>query len=473
MKKKYVVIFVSILAIVCSIVLLSLIQKVEFSLENNSVVTIEYGTTEIEKVNAKVKTIFNKNKISLKIQQQNEVDLTKLGSYQVTYKTIYRNKEYSISITYNVVDTTPPEITLVSNEDYFTDYGAEYIEEGYSAFDIYDQDITANVTSSIENGIVTYTVSDSSGNVASVTRTINYKDLSAPIITFSRQFPTAVKVGSSFQMPTYQANDYVDGDVTSNVVVTGKVDTSKKGVNEITFKVSDQAGNQTIVKRVVYVYDIQESDPTVSAGTKIVYLTFDDGPSQYTAQLLDVLAKYNVKVTFFVTGNRSEYRASITRAFNEGHTIAAHTYCHNYNKIYQSETAFWDDIEKCNDMIESLTGTRSTLFRFAGGSSNTVSRFNKGIMTKLASAASLMGYKYCDWNITSGDTGGTTSAKQVATNVINGLKKNTKTVWVLQHDTKKFSVQAVEEIIIWGLANGYTFLPMDASSPVSHHRIAN
>ena len=114
------------------------------------------------------------------------------------------------------------------------------------------------------------------------------------------------------------------------------------------------------------------------------------------------------------------------------------------------------------------------MLRFPGGSSNTVSRFNKGIMTRLTQAVTEKGFIYADWNVDSDDAGKTRTPDGVFWNVVNGVSKNEKAFSVvLQHDVKGYSVDAVENIIRWGLANGYTFLPMDAYTPECHHRIRN
>ena len=123
-------------------------------------------------------------------------------------------------------------------------------------------------------------------------------------------------------------------------------------------------------------------------------------------------------------------------------------------------------------IIKDLTGVETTLIRFPGGSSNTVSSFNRGIMTRLSKLVVEKGYQYFDWNVDSEDAGGAYTSYQVYKNVINGVK-NRKTSIVLQHDIKGFSVDAVEDIILWGLHNGYTFLPLQANSPGSHHGINN
>jgi hypothetical protein len=112
------------------------------------------------------------------------------------------------------------------------------------------------------------------------------------------------------------------------------------------------------------------------------------------------------------------------------------------------------------------------MVRFPGGSSNTVSSFNPGIMTRLAQALGEKGFYYFDWNVSSGDAGLVDTRDEVFNNVIQGIKGRSASV-VLQHDSHWYSVQAVEKIIVWGLVNGYTFLPMNENSPGCHHRIRN
>ena len=207
-------------------------------------------------------------------------------------------------------------------------------------------------------------------------------------------------------------------------------------------------------------------------GSKIVYLTFDDGPGPYTAQLLDVLKKYDVKATFFVTCNRAQYRNMITRAYNEGHSIGLHTCSHDYSKVYSNEETFFKELQSISDVVKEATGEETKLVRFPGGSSNTVSKkYNKGIMTRLSQQLTEKGYSYFDWNVSSGDAGETTSTAKVYDNVIWKLKGNYSIV--LQHDIKKFSVDAVERIIQAGKSYGFTFKALDMESPTAHHRINN
>ena len=224
------------------------------------------------------------------------------------------------------------------------------------------------------------------------------------------------------------------------------------------------------MKRTLVVEGISQPDIVVP-GDKVIYLTFDDGPSGHTPRLLEILAKYNVKATFFVVGSANT--AYLDDIVNQGHSIAAHTYSHDYSEIYASEEAYFKDLNKVRQLIYDKTGTWTTLIRFPGGSSNSVSRhYCLGIMSQLTKAVEAQGLQYFDWNVDSKDAGGAKTADEVFSNVIAGVQKHNVSV-VLQHDIHGYSVDAVERIIQWGLANGYTFLPLTSTSPNAHHGVNN
>ena len=154
--------------------------------------------------------------------------------------------------------------------------------------------------------------------------------------------------------------------------------------------------------------DTTSEDVTTTAATepepvggngKVIYLTFDDGPGQYTEKLLDILDKHGVKVTFFVTNFFTSYQYLMKREAESGHSIAVHSYKHDYDTIYASEAAYWEDFQKMQDIIKEETGIETHLFRFPGGSSNTISKNkNPGIMTRLTQQATEKGLVYFDWN---------------------------------------------------------------------------
>lgn len=287
------------------------------------------------------------------------------------------------------------------------------------------------------------------------------KDEEAPEITLNGPSRINIKKDTDFKDEGATAIDSCD-DV--EVTVSGLVDTTKEGNYKLTYTSTDNMNNKSSVERIVKV--IPKFHGTI-------YLTFDDGPGIYTNQLLDVLKKYDVKVTFFVTGGGDD--ATIKREFDEGHAIGLHTLSHNYSYIYQNSDNFFADLYAVQDRVKRITGYTSMLMRFPGGSSNTVSYRYDGrtrIMTRLASEVTARGFTYFDWNISSGDAGEVYDSNAVFERVVYALKEYGDSV-VLQHDVKSFSVDAVERIIKFGLDNGYEFKKLDASSPTAHHRINN
>ena len=266
----------------------------------------------------------------------------------------------------------------------------------------------------------------------------------------------------------YTATDNCDGDITNKVNVNNSVDTTKDGEYNINYSVVDTFGNKNTVSRKVVVYSDVSKIPK---NGKVIYLTFDDGPGCYTQSILDVLNEYNVKATFFVTNQFSSYQYMIKKEYESGHSIAVHTYSHNYGKIYESVDNYVDDFNQMNQIIFEQTGTYTKMFRFPGGSSNTISRFNKGVVSDIAKTMSDKGYIYFDWNIDSTDTKYKDSEK-IYQNVIDEIEKHDNSV-VLMHDIKKANIESVRKIINYGLENGYTFLGLDESSPEVHHHINN
>ena len=421
--------------------------------------------------------IFSRDGRELEVSRSGEVDASTPGEYLLEWRVSYFGGSQTRSCLVTVADTTPPVITLTPEEREYVMPDEEYEDPGYAAVDAVDGDLTASVVRVIEGNKATYTVTDSAGNTAVETRVIPFHDPIPPEITLKGEKSYDFKVGEGkFEEPGYTATDNLDGDLTDKVEVKGAVDNAVPGVYVLRYVVKDSYGNERTVKRTVTIRNADgtvpgadtgdDDSPEVDGSGKIIYLTFDDGPSKYTEKLLDVLAKYNVKATFFVV--KTGRTDLIAREAAEGHTVAVHSLTHEYSKIYASEEAYFADLDAMNEIIKEKTGSYSKLLRFPGGSSNSVSRnYCKGIMTRLTQAVEEKGYKYFDWNVSSGDAGGTTSTEQVYKNVINGVK-NRKYSIVLQHDIKGFSVNAVEKIIVWGLDHGFTFLPLTEDSPGAH-----
>ena len=205
---------------------------------------------------------------------------------------------------------------------------------------------------------------------------------------------------------------------------------------------------------------------------KIIYLTFDDGPGPYTERLLDTLKAESVQATFFVTGKVAAYPDMLRRMAEDGHTIGLHSYCHEYSTIYASEDAFFQDIEKLESVVFEETGLHPKLLRFPGGSSNSVSCFNPGIMTRLCASVTEKGYRYVDWHVDSRDSVGCRTAEGVLRNMQEGAEQWGNCI-VLQHDIYSYSVDAVESMIHWGRSQGYRFAPLTENGPCARHSIYN
>lgn len=462
--------------------------KLPVRLSGGEEITIEYGKP-YEDSGATAEfygTKLHTEKVSVETITEGFVNTEKLGTYELRYIARYDNFVGTAYRLVRVVDRTAPVITLTSDPNHYTIPGQPYQEEGFEAVDGYDGDLTDRVERVEIDGVVTYTVSDFSGNTATVTREIVYADPVAPKITLNGNSQIYIFQGVPFKDPGCTASDNLDGDISQLVTCQGTVDHSTAGTYFLTYAVLDSAGNSASASRTVTVVPIPEEPeneeeaqaPTVpqplpdyiEPNGKTICLTFDDGPGPYTDQLLDILKKYNVKATFFVVN--TGYIDTIQRAAEEGHTVAIHTKTHNFHAIYASEDAFFEDFDFMADKILTLTGKEPVMMRFPGGSSNTISRFNKGIITRLSALLKERGFRIFDWNVDSNDAGGAKTPEEVYNNVIRGVQKRNYSV-VLQHDIKGFSVDAVERIIIWGLANGYTFEALTENSPACEHNIAN
>ena len=416
--------------------------------------------------------LFGRTKKPVEIKVESNVDTSVLGDYTVKYSAEAFGRSAESYRRVHVRDTTPPVITLQSKEDYLASWLVGYKEEGFTATDSFDGDLTEKVVRTENGDTVSYRVVDSSGNESTVERTIQY-GISEPMIRLEGGENVNIGAAFTFTEPGFEATDESGNDLTSYVQVTGEVIPYKVGSYELNYYIMNEQGETATAKRTVNIVP-QPAVETIIPAEKTIYLTFDDGPGPYTGQLLDVLARYGAKATFFVTANDPDHFDLIARAFREGHAIGVHSYTHDYSSIYSSEKAFFDDFLAVEDLIYEQTGSYTNLFRFPGGSSNTISRnYKSGIMSSLAKLMTDMGYVYFDWNVDSGDSlGGAKSSYEVVNNVAAECSGNTVNV-VLQHDTKGFSVEAVASILNWGRNNGYTFKALDESSYTAHHDIWN
>ncbi len=214
----------------------------------------------------------------------------------------------------------------------------------------------------------------------------------------------------------------------------------------------------------------QVSTDNLQDGRRQVYLTFDDGPSSNTDQILDILKQYDVKATFFVVGKTDEQSVrAYQRIVDEGHTLAMHSYSHKYDKVYESRESFIADLEKLQEYLYQVTGIWPRFYRFPGGSSNAVSKVD---MKELTAFLEQSGITYFDWNIESGDAvSGYLDKDSIVHNCLSNLDVFNECV-ILMHDAadKDTTLEALPEVISQIKERGdCVILPVtDETVPVHH-----
>lgn len=465
-------------------ILLIIVLGITFILEK-PIINITNQQSDLEvKQNAAInipKTFYHFKDVTDTVKVIGNIDFNRVGTYEVKYEIPTLIGTYTVNQTVNIVDTTAPKIILNGEELYNQSYSKEYIEPGYTVSDNYDENLTEKVQVTKEDinekeYNIIYSVVDSSGNKTNATRKVCIIDDIAPVIKLNGSENIQILVNSKYEEKGATANDEKDGDLTSKIETTGNVDTSKVGTYTITYKVSDNSGNVTTKIRKVTVYKKTVQAQNETNGKKgVIYLTFDDGPSlDITPHILDILKEEDIKATFFILDYNNKKEELVKREVEEGHSIGLHGVSHNYKEIYGSLENGLNNFINLNKKVKESTGIDTKLIRFPGGSSNTVSKFNPGIMTNLAMNLLEKGYKYYDWNVASGDSGDVKTKEAVYNNVTKGIRKNRNNI-VLMHDFSGNSktLNALRDIIKYGKANGYTFERITESTPMITQNIVN
>ncbi len=380
------------------------------------------------------------------------------------------------------------EITLQAKE--------EYKEEGVKAT-YHKKDVSQEVTTigKVDTNtpgsyVIIYKYAYGKEKNVEINRVVYVEDKQAPVLTLKGEKELTLYTDEAYKEPGYEAEDNVDNNLTN------QVKTEKKKINnskyQIIYTVVDSSGNKAEATRTINLKE-RETKPSVEkpeeptsqveinshtqtgANSGVIYLTFDDGPSlDITPKVLDILKAENVRATFFILNYDSDKEKLVKREASEGHSIGIHGYSHDYQEIYKSVDTYMENITKLQSKIKKSIGITTYITRFPGGSSNTVSSFNPKIMTKLTKEVVKRGYKYFDWNVSSGDAGGAKNKDQVYRNVTKNLVANRSNV-VLMHDfsgnTK--TLNALTAIIKYGKQHGYTFKAITKDTPMVTHHINN
>ena len=404
------------------------------------------------------------------------VDTSQPGDYSITYTLEYRRSTYTASRIVHVRDTRAPVLTLTQEEEEFiVPSFDQYEEPGYAAVDAFDGDVTDKVIISQEiledeSVILHYVVSDKAGNTAEKERYIMVRDLTPPEITLNGEAEISIRYGADFEDPGVTALDDKDGDLTGQVTIEGQVDSETPGTYELVYSVTDSAGNTSSITRSVVVQKKESND-------SIIYLTFDDGPStKVTPRILDILEANDVQATFFILRYSDGMIPTLKRMIDDGDTIGLHAWDHDYAVAYGSMDSYYEGLLKLQSKLEEDTGYHAFCCRFPGGSSNTISkRYTEGVVTHLAQVLTEAGIDYYDWNVDSTDAeGNNRPVETLVENVTSYLRKGRANV-VLCHDTnaKETTADALQQIIDYGKANGYTFRAISRDTPTVHHSINN
>ncbi|MEG1008482.1 MAG: polysaccharide deacetylase family protein [Clostridia bacterium] len=385
----------------------------------------------------------------------------------------------SIYITYYIyLNFSTPKIQLIGNSEIKINAFEEYIDNGAISTLNNKKNNVKVLESNVDTkkiGIynITYgAVNKKNKKLVTVTRKVIVIDKKSPVITLNGNEQINIYLNDIYTDLGVKAIDDIDGDITNKVIIKNTVNTSALGNYTVTYTVLDSSLNASTIERNVNVITKTKEDIT-----KTIYLTFDDGPSNITESLLDMLKKYNVKATFFVVGkNINDYTNIVKRASDEGHVVAVHCYDHNYSEVYKSDIIFFDQLKKTENIIYNITGKDNKLFRFPGGSSNTVSKkYNLGIMSRITKETTNKGYIYFDWNIDSMDSTKKLSGNEIYNNLVNGLNVKSNTVVVLCHDSvnKSTTIMGVEMFINYCKNRGYNFNVITNTTPYIKHRVVN
>lgn len=370
-----------------------------------------------------------------------------------------------------------PIMTVIGEEFVTIEVNTPYLEQGIHV-KYHNQDWSDKVE--IQNGVniqqvgeyeVSYQIKFREEYITKKRR-VKVMDTIAPQLSLKGKQVVQVPENSEYIEEGYQAFDNADGDITNKVEITNQ--TLSDTEYQLIYTVIDQSGNKATLTRTIHkTAPIQTENPQKNG---VIYLTFDDGPSlDITPKILDILKEENIKATFFILNYNKNREILVKRIVEEGHTIGIHGYSHEYKEIYISKETFMNNITKLQEKIKESTGVNTMYIRFPGGSSNTVSKkYSPGIMSQLTKKLLNDGYKYFDWNVSSGDAGGAKTKQEVYQNVTKQLKK-TRPNMVLMHDFSRNTktLEALRDIIHFGKENGYTFEKIAQDTPMITQKVAN
>ncbi len=457
LKIIFIIVFVLLLLIP---IMIMMIPRINIDVKGNKKVVLEVGSKYEDKgASAYLSNVFTKKNI--KVKTTGQVDANKVGAYKITYEAKDNGQSKKVTREIQVVDKTKPTIKInkinACQKNKTFDIDAEVTDN-------YDGDLKDKLKYQVEGEKIIFTVSDEAGNTTKIEENLKYIDDEKPVITLKGNSTINLRKGDEYVDAGATASDSCDGDLTKKIKTDNKVNTSEVGSYEVVYIVQDNNGNKTIKTRKVVV-----SEETIE-GNGTIYLTFDDGPGAYTDEILDILDKYNIKATFFVTNQfgSQKYINMIKQEYDRGHTVGIHTYSHKW-PVYTSVDTYWDDFSKMEQIVYEQTGVHPKYFRFPGGTSNTANcKYNNinNMMETLANFMTDKGYVYFDWHVDSGDTHGSKATVNYIISTVKKYVKGSGNYIILMHDIKKNTMEALPSVIDYLKEHNYTFKKIDETTPV-------
>lgn len=270
--------------------------------------------------------------------------------------------------------------------------------------------------------------------------------------------------GVPFEDPGFIARSAEGEDRSDAVTVEGAPIPWRVGDYRITYLYTEDDGEMAAAQRIVHV-KAQPLPDTVQPPTGTICLTFDDGPCEHTERCLEILAAHNVRATFFIVANQTKYLDLLVKIVEGGHTLGIHCYDHrSYDMLYRDEEHYFTDFLKAQKIIRDYTGQYAYVVRFPGGSRTAgyLAGTLKGGYPELYAILHDMGVRPYDWNV----------QPESRTKTVEGTimdfthpRESYDYAVVLLHDARRFSVEALDQMLSWAEAEGYRFEPLDTSFP--------
>lgn len=269
--------------------------------------------------------------------------------------------------------------------------------------------------------------------------------------------------GVPYEDPGFAAYGPDGEDRSAEVTVEGLPIVWRANDYTIQYRLPAEDGDVT-AERVVHVIP-QELPETIQPPSGTICLTFDDGPCENTERCLEILAAHNVKATFFIVADQTKYLDMLPKIVAAGHTLGIHCYDHDsYGMLYRDEEHYFGDFMKAQEIVHDYTGQYAHAVRFPGGSmtASFLAATLDGGYEELYALLHDMGVRPYDWNVQPESSTKTTEGTIMD---FTHPRERYDYAIVLQHDARRFSVEALDKMLTWAEQEGYTFAPLDTTSP--------